>query len=264
MKKILIGFVILALAASCKKNDNPHVAGAACGNCHTTEQSQWASSDNLHSASVAAVLTNTDHNSAELLKDDCLKCHSIFQYSLGVAHFVTPVDSIGSPAGTWTALNTADWKATKCEVCHNPAATNTDRLAKYGSLLDGQFNATYISISELPDAYQKVLDLSTTIMSTYTYPDQTLLAVQATKLCQSCHDPADRGGDPDVVADGVNLGPQGGDSRSFVARNHQGFGCVDCHEPHTFLPADPKVTPACSGCHSSGTQTGKVHINHWL
>jgi hypothetical protein len=265
MKKILLGFAVIALIASCKKeNSNSHVANANCGGCHTTEESQWSDVADLHALATADVLTNVDHNTAELLNDDCLKCHSTFQYKMGVAHFVTPVDTIGSPAGTWTALNSGDWQATKCEVCHNPYATNKDRLAKYGSILDGQWNADYTSVSDLPDAYQQILDMSTSTISTYVYPDQTTLSVQATKLCSSCHDPADQGGDPEVVIGGVNFGSQGGDSRSFVVSSHKGFGCIDCHDSHTFQPVNPQITQACIVCHSSGKVTGKVHINHVL
>jgi hypothetical protein len=88
MKNIFLGLVVIAVAVSCKKEEstNPHIAGADCSKCHTTEQTQWASSENLHSASIANVLTNVDHNTAELLTDDCLKCHSMFQFTLGVSH----------------------------------------------------------------------------------------------------------------------------------------------------------------------------------
>lgn len=266
MKKVIMSLVIVTLLASCKKDKtapNPHVANADCGSCHTTEMSQWASSANLHAASTKDVLTNSAHNTAELLTDECLKCHSTFQYSLGVAHFVTPVNQVGSPAGTWTATNTGDWKATKCEVCHNPVATNTAKLAKYGSVLGGAWSAGYNDISALPDAYQKIINLSTGIITTYTYPNQSSISVQITKLCSSCHDPADQGGAPEVIVNGISLGTQGGDSRSFVASNHQGFGCGDCHKPHDFTPVNPQTTTACSSCHSS-SKTGKVHLNHWL
>jgi hypothetical protein len=268
MKKCLLLLAVLAVMASCKKKTtepeatDPHVANAPCGNCHATQQSQWASAADLHAASAADVLTNADHNTAELLNDNCLKCHSSFQVPQGIAHFVTPVDQTGSPAGIWNALNTADWKATKCEVCHNPAATNKDKLAKYGSILDGPWSAGYTSVTALPAAYQKVINLSTGDTSTYVYPDQTILSVQATKLCCSCHDPADQGSDPEVIVNGINLGPQGGDSRSYVATNHKGFGCIDCHDSHTFLPIDPVTKAPCNTCHPV-TEVGKVHINHW-
>lgn len=269
MKKVLFGFALIAAimiaASSCTKKvvkpKDPHVAGADCGSCHTTEQSQWASAEDLHALPVAAVLTNVDHNTEELLINDCIKCHSSFQFPLGIAHFVTPVNQVGSPAGTWTALNTGDWQATKCEVCHDPTSTSSKKLAKYGSELDGPWSPSYIKLSTLPTAYQKILSLSTGDTSTYVYPNQTSLTVLATKLCNSCHDPADEGADPAITVKGINYGPQGGDSRAYVASNHKGFGCIDCHDAHTFVPVDPEKTKACMGCHSS-PKTGKVHLNH--
>lgn len=253
---------------SCYECHSPstHATSASCASCHPTQQNQWASSLNLHAASTAEVLTNVDHNMAELLNDDCVKCHASFQVPLGVAHFVTPVDQVGQPAGVWTALNPGDWQATKCEVCHDPSATNPCKLAKYGALLDGSWTAGYIPISDLPAAYQAVIS-TTGAASIVTYADQTTLAVQATKLCNSCHDPADQGGDPNVVVGGVDYGPQGGDSRAYVTSSHRGLGCIDCHPTHDFTPTQPETTASCggSGCHStarSGSLPGKVHVNH--
>ena len=244
-----------------------HSAGASCGDCHWVQQKLWASSSDLHSLPAAAVLTNVDHDTAELLTDSCLKCHSSFQYPLGVAHFVTPLDQIGQPAGTWTALNTGDWHATKCEVCHDPTATNPDKLSKYGAVLDGPWQAGYTNATQLPAAYQTVIDPSTGAVSTFTYADQTTLAVQATRLCNSCHDPADQGGSPNITVGNIDYGPQGGDSRAYVTTSHQGLGCIDCHATHDFTPAVPETTPSCAGsaCHSinrAGTFPGKVHVNH--
>jgi hypothetical protein len=265
---IFLSLVVITVVSSCKKNTptqapaNPHVTNAVCGNCHTTEQSEWASSADLHAASAADILTNVPHNTAELLNDDCLKCHSSFQYPLGVAHFVTPVDQVGNPAGTWTVQNMGDWKATKCEVCHDPSGTDSLRLAKYGSVLDGQWSAGYTQVLDLPAAYQKIINITNGDTSTFIYPNQTTVSVKATKLCNSCHDPADQGSDPAIVVNGIDFGPQGGDSRSYVALNHQGFGCTDCHAVHDFMPVTPETTPACKGCHSLNL-TGKVHMNHW-
>ncbi len=243
-----------------------HSTNAPCASCHLAEHDLWASGNNLHALSAADVLTNVDHNTNELLNDNCVKCHSSFQVPLGVAHFVTPVDQAGKPAGTWTALNSTDWQATKCEVCHDPYSTNIDKLAKYGSILDGPWNASYTKISDLATAYQTVID-PTGAVSTFNYPDQTTLAVQATKLCNSCHDPADEGGDPNIVAGGIDYGPQGGDSRAYVTTSHQGLGCIDCHPTHDFRPVQPETTPSCgasSGCHpiQAGSLPGKVHVNH--
>lgn len=244
-----------------------HSTDAPCANCHLVQQKLWASNGDWHSASAADVLTNADHNAAEPLNDNCLKCHSTLDYPLGVAHFVTPLNQAGQPAGTWTALNPGDWHATKCEVCHDPYATNADKLAKYGSVLDGPWKAGYTNVANLPAANQTVINPSTGAVSTFTYGDQTKLAVQATKLCNSCHDPEDQGGDPNISVGGIDFGPQGGDSRAFVTTSHQGLGCIDCHATHDFTPSVPETTQSCaaSGCHSSsklGTLPGKVHVNH--
>ncbi|NOZ07614.1 MAG: hypothetical protein GXO91_01900 [FCB group bacterium] len=269
LKSIIAGFVIVVLAASCNNSTeatDPHVANADCAGCHETEQAQWASDADLHAQSAIDVLTTEEHNTEELLVDDCLKCHSSFQYSLGVAHFVTPVDMIGSPPGTWTELNASEWEATKCEVCHDPTSDGDKMLAKYGSVLDGDWNPGYISISDLPEAYQVIITGDETYSdSIYVYPDQTALSIQITRLCSSCHDPADQGPEPEIVQDGINYGPQGGDSRSYVMVNHQGFGCGDCHNPHDFTPVDPTQKTACMGCHPTpDSQSGSVHINHLL
>jgi len=244
-----------------------HSTNATCADCHASEQQLWASTTDLHAASVADVLTNPDHNTAELLNDNCLKCHATFQMARGIAHFVTPVDQVGQPAGSWAALNSSDWQATRCEVCHDPYSTNIDKLAKFGSVLDGPWGPGYTQIADLPVAYQAVIDASTGNVSVFTFTDQTVLPVQATKLCNSCHDPADQGGDPDVILGGIDYGPQGGDSRAYVTTSHQGLGCITCHPTHDFTPANPDTTPSCavSGCHATsrvGSLPGKVHVNH--
>lgn len=267
MKRFLLGFAVIVIIVSVcikdvTKQSNPHVAGADCGSCHATQQQQWASRDDLHALSVAAVLTNEEHNTEEQLDNNCLNCHSPFEVPLGVAHFVTPVNRVGSPRGKWTAQNQGDWQATKCEVCHHPGSDDPMMLAKYGSELDGSWHAGYIDLSTLPTAYQKIISLTTGDTATYIYPDQTSLTALSTKLCNSCHDPADEGQAPVVTVNGINLGPQGGDSRVYVSVDHKGFGCIDCHDPHTFLPVNPKTKPTCAGCHSV-KRKGKVHLNHF-
>ena len=243
-----------------------HASDARCADCHLVQQRLWASAENLHAAAAADILANVDHNTAELLNDDCLKCHSPFQVPLGVAHFVTPLNQTGQPAGTWTVVNSGDWQATKCVACHDPVSTNINKLAKYGSVLDGSWKPSYTKISDLPSAYQTVVGPTGTV-STFTYVDQTTLAVQATRLCNSCHDPADQGGDPNITVGGIDYGPQGGDSRAYVTTSHQGLGCIDCHPTHDFTPAAPETTASCAGsaCHSTSkadSLPGKVHFNH--
>jgi len=238
----------------------PHPgAGADCASvgCHVAEGTLWSSAADLHAATAAEVLTNGDHNTAEPLVDSCLKCHSAFQYPLGVASMVSTTNQIGP----WTLLPGASaWQATKCEVCHDPTSSAPAKLAKYGAWLDGDFSATYTALDVgMPIAYNHVFDGSSayiqTNYSTQTADPTALKVLQATKLCDSCHDPDDQGGDPSVVKSSVNYGPQGGDSRSFVTSDHAGFGCTDCHKTHDFTPIeDPRTDAKCSGagCHVAG------------
>jgi hypothetical protein len=257
-----------------------HGPGAVCATCHTNEARLWSSSADLHAAPAAAVLTNPDHNTAEQLVDECLQCHSMFQRPLGVAAFVTPIDQTGvapfdsiTGQGTWNLLPAASqWRATKCEVCHDPSSTAPAKLAKYGAWLDGGFDASYIPLDTgMPTAYNYVWSAGAYTQTDYA--NQSALSVTATKLCDSCHGADDQGADPNAVKGANDYGPQGGDSRSYVTANHAEFGCTDCHKTHDFTPiADPRTDAGCNGtgCHVlSGPATlggvddpGVVHTNH--
>jgi hypothetical protein len=251
-----------------------HSGGADCGAKHTAQSILWWDPANLHSATARDVLLNSEHDSAEPLTDSCLKCHSAFQYPNGIASMVTPTDTVGP----WNLLVGAwAWRATGCEVCHDPGAVsppgNDPGLAKYGAWLDGSFTAAYISLdSGLATAYANVFDGASAYVQT-DYSNQTTMSVHATKLCDSCHDPDDQGGDPSVVKGSIDYGPQGGDGRSFVTSHHATFGCTKCHKTHDFTPiADPRADASCNaaGCHVPTGQPilggvrspGVVHSNH--
>jgi len=299
--------VALMLIGGCSStpptNPPQHPAGADCIRCHAEEATFWSSEQNLHAAPATAVLDVADHNNAEVPKDDCLLCHAMFQavslhatidtagtapgtkiptsaygpvddktqtyYSGAISHFISPVN----PKGPWTLTNQADWQATKCQVCHDLSSPAIYKLAKYGAWLDSQPKAGYIQLDTgMPVAYNFVF--SQNAYAKHSYSEQTALSIHATKLCDSCHDPDDQGGDPAKVINGRNYGPQGGDSRSYVTANHADLGCVDCHKRHDFAPetsAQANDDPTCTGlgCHSdraplpkSPTDPGVVHTNH--
>jgi hypothetical protein len=278
-----------------------HNIGTDCGKCHKPEQKLWASAKNLHSASATEVLGNPEHNSAEVVKDDCLICHSMFQarryyavvdptgkasgtkipasaygpeddkgaafYSGAVSHFVSPINA----TGPWTVRNLKDWNATKCEVCHDPDSTDKARLSKFGAWLDTQPRGAYIPLDKgMPTAYQYVFKKNGYVKTNYS--KQSQFSVHATKLCDSCHDPDDQGGDTTVVA-GNDYGPQGGDSRSYYTAAHAGLGCIDCHRTHDFTSEEDTAAagdPNCNGsrCHETAAKLAKVgdpgvvHTNH--
>ena len=124
----------------------------------------------------------------------------------------------------------------------------------------------------MPTAYNHVFDGKKTYVKT-SYSDQSTLSVQATKLCDSCHDPDDQGGDPAKMLGGRNYGPQGGDSRAYVTSAHASLGCVDCHKTHDFAPEQDSAAVKDGKCNALGCHTtarklggpsdpGFVHTNH--
>ncbi|MCL4367596.1 MAG: S-layer homology domain-containing protein, partial [Actinobacteria bacterium] len=250
-----------------------HVAGANCAQCHSTEQAAWVSPPDKHAASATDVLLNTEHNQAEGLPpangnpaNDCLLCHSPFQAkNFTIGDFVQPLNAGTNnggpllPDGSWSLQAAAgNWQATKCEVCHDPTAGNSKKLAKY----DGD-TGTYQDVTT-GSPVSHVFSFTTK-----TYADVPVTAglpAAVTTLCDSCHDPADQGGD-DPPTGSEAYGQQGGDSRAFVTESHAGLGCNDCHRTHDFAPADPSTTPSCKGssCHDVDRSTqapGVVHVNH--
>jgi len=139
--------------------------------------------------------------------------------------------------------------------------------------LDSQPKAAYIQLNAgMPVAYDYVL--ANGKYAKVDYARQSAISVHATRLCDSCHDPDDQGGDPAKVIAGVNYGPQGGDSRSYVTISHGDLGCVDCHKTHDFVPetlaeASTDVNCIGLGCHNllapapkSPGDPGVIHINH--
>jgi hypothetical protein len=270
---VMTALIVFVAAASAFAAPHPG-AGADCAVCHAAESIGWWSPADLHSATPVQVLLNSDHNTAEPLTDSCLKCHSMFQYPNGVASMVSPINQVGP----WTLLTGAwAWRATGCEVCHDPSSVvpgSDPGLAKYGAWLDGDFSAAYISLdSGMATAYANVFDSHTSTYSPTPYSLQATMSVHATKLCDSCHDPEDQGGDSNVMKGSIDYGPQGGDARSFVTSHHAAFGCTECHKTHDFTPIDdPRTDASCNsaGCHVAGgqpilggvTAPGVVHTNH--
>ncbi|RJQ51621.1 MAG: hypothetical protein C4521_12040 [Actinobacteria bacterium] len=281
-----------------------HEANTDCGSCHKEQRDRWASRKNRHSASLMSVFGKFENK--EALKDKCLVCHSPFQAvelravvdssgtlpgakiagsangsrdekpavsdSGAMSHFVSRVGA----KGPWTVKNRIDWQAIKCEVCHDPASKAPARLARYGAWLETQPSARYIPLEEgMPTAYQYVFKNNAYVKTNYA--GQSEPAVQATRLCDSCHIPDEQGSThgsaPTTVVAGNDYGPQGGHSRAFVTSNHAGFGCIDCHRPHSLSKKGDKEAAADEACNMTDCHTkprklarpgdpGVVHTNH--
>jgi hypothetical protein len=214
---------------------NPHVAGADCKSCHTAEHQRW--SNTLHAASPADVLLNQEHDTSELLIDDCIGCHAPFQASkFHIGDFVQPIDQ----KGPWKLVdnNVPQWRAIKCEVCHDPTSTAPKMLAFFDPTTQ-----SYVAVKD------------------------------TTELCEKCHQPGTD--DSRNLMGSVHQGQQCG-SCHFVKGTEMSLdphqACATCHPAvnpkhpdvttldTTYLKADSKNNihfVSCATCHPQGTPTPK-------
>lgn len=105
-----------------------HIADSNCAECHKEEHKRWATT--LHAADASAVLLNPEHNTEELLTDECIGCHAPFEASkFQIGDFVQPVDQ----KGPWqlVAKNETEWHAIQCAVCHDVTSKAPNKLAFY-------------------------------------------------------------------------------------------------------------------------------------
>jgi hypothetical protein len=205
---------------------NPHVAGADCKKCHTEEHKRW--SNTLHAADAAAVLTNTEHNAAELLTDECITCHAPFQAGkLKIGDLVQPVDQ----KGPWAVVsaNTPKWEAIKCEVCHDPTSTAPNRLAFFD-----QAKQAYLPVKDATElcsqCHQPGTDDSRDLKGSVHeglqcvachFQKGSQMSLDTTGSCAACH-PKVNPKHPDVTTLDMSVFNQAGKNFHFAT-------CADCH-----------------------------------
>ena len=276
---LLIG-VVLVTAAPAYAFVHPYTGTdvTQCWTCHGTEFSQWQASTPYtlpaygalkgHNVTMTQSLTDADHNSGEQLINDCIDCHTPFsaRHQDGttptlISELVTPVDEVGSPAGTWTltapyatavaasnpvgfwlpaatpapAATQAAWEGISCRVCHDVSKLDP----KTGLPTLAFFNpGPAVNATASPYAYTTVPLLASG------QPDVTW-------LCNQCHQ------------------PNSDDTRQPLSASvHAGLSCIDCHgaDPNGKagfnhnLDAGQKGAPisqtSCKLCHS-----GKHAVN---
>jgi hypothetical protein len=181
----------------------PHGNGAACATCHAPDFGRWRLT--THAASAAAVLTNTEHNTNELLVNECVACHAPFQaVKHGVGSFVQPLDQ----TGPW-AVNADSarlWEGIKCAVCHDPASTAPNQLAFFDPTKEA-----YVPVGSTTELCEKChqagtddsRDLAGSVHEGLQCTDCHFVAgsehsLDPTEACARCH-PAVRPDHPDVT-----------------------------------------------------------------
>ena len=280
---ILVAGILLTLVAAPAFGATHPYTGTdvtQCWACHGTEFNQWQASTPYstpaygslmgHNVNMPNSLTDAEHNSSELLVNDCIDCHSPFsaRHQDGttptqISELVTPIDMIGSPAGTWTlvppystGLSTspvvgfylpadhptdtthAAWEGISCRVCHNVGNLDANGLPTLSF-----FNPGPAVNPSLPAyAYTPV-------------PLQGNGQPDVTWLCDQCHQ------------------PNSDDTRQPLSVSvHAGLSCIDCHgqvgkgygqafnhDLNAGLSGAPIDQTSCARCHSGSGDVSPGH-----
>ncbi len=202
-----------------------------CRRCHEREYAGWLSSG--HSASYSDIFLNDEHNSTELVNEDCLRCHGMF-FAGTIHDVVTPV----STKGPWRLIKSElkDRPAIPCLACHrihlkgSPAAEpdhSTPKAITYKQSFEVQKPSLYdrrekdyFDITLLPQPRIKDGER-----------DIAMATDTRQRLCYQCHAPGathEAGTSDDRTPRGI----------------HEGLSCLSCHAPHSM-----EVRRSCAECH---------------
>ena len=202
-----------------------------CTGCHQTEYAKWNSGG--HAMNYSEVFLNSDHNKAEAIYDDCLRCHGMF-YDKGTAvDIVEPLDT----AGPWKLKNEslADRPAIPCFACHQvhqpgypgirqnletPASLHYSRMKKTLTSFYYRRDKMYFPVLSLTSQEINYQSASVKISQD---PNQS--------LCIQCHSP--------------NAFNMAGTSDDRTPRGvHEGISCLACHDSHS-----NSAIASCKNCH---------------
>lgn len=224
-----------ALTATTAPTADPHVAGADCKSCHTQEHQRWSLT--LHAADAAAVLTNEEHNTAELLTNECIGCHAPFQAAkFTIADFVQPIDQ----KGPWAVVekNAKAWEAIKCEVCHDPTSKAPKKLAFYDPATQA-YAAVKDTTALCEKCHQAGTDDSRNLAGSVHeglqcakchFQPGTEMSLDPKESCKQCH-PGVNPNHPDVMLLDTTF-------KDINSKNNIHFiSCATCHPKGTPTPA---------------------------
>ncbi len=202
-----------------------------CTGCHQTEYAKWNSGG--HAMNYSEVFLNTDHNKAEAIYDDCLRCHGMFYDNGTAVDIVEPLDT----AGPWKLKNEslADRPAIPCFACHQvhqpgypgkrqnletPASLHYSRMKKTLTSFYYRRDKMYFPVLSLTSQELNYQSASVKISQD---PNQS--------LCIQCHSP--------------NAFNMAGTSDDRTPRGvHEGISCLACHDSHS-----NSAIASCKNCH---------------
>jgi hypothetical protein len=236
-----------------------HSINERCQRCHRQEYAAWSAGP--HSASYARIFLNKDHNSKNMLMDDCLRCHGM-HFEGGVQQLVTPFNR----KGPWKMIpaELTNRPTMPCLTCHQihregaelkktgeqgRVAGPAQEIARPSLALFDRRTQSYVPVSDL--SLPAMVDGARAVKMS---PDPRQ------GLCYQCHAPMSTrqiGSGDDRTAAGV----------------HEGIGCLACHAQH-----GQKTRASCMSCHpkmsncgldvekmdTTFSSTASKHNIHWV
>jgi hypothetical protein len=230
-----------------------------CQLCHREEYAKWQSGP--HSASFTRIFLDKKHNTANMLMDDCLRCHGMY-YEGGIGDLVQPIGR----TGPWrlSRPELADMPTMPCGACHE-LHREGEPMRKHGPKGDVAGPSQELARPSLAlfdrrtQQYIPVADLSIPAMKEGDRPVK-MSKDQRQALCYQCHAPT------------AAMQVGSGDDRTGLGV-HEGIGCLACHDQH-----GESTRASCANCHpkmsncgldvekmdTTFASTGSKHNVHWV
>jgi Cytochrome c554 and c-prime len=208
-----------------------------CESCHRQEYAGWLAGP--HSASYARIFLDKKHNTANMLMDDCLRCHGA-SFDGGIGDLVTPVNR----TGPWRLVPARLEKmpSMPCLTCHQTHREGrpmqktdvegrvpgpTQEIARPSLAFFDRRSRDYIPLAELPMPAMREGERAVKMSKD-----------QRQALCYQCHAPV------------ANMQVGSGDDRTGLGV-HEGISCLACHAQH-----GQKTRASCATCHPKMSNCG--------
>ena len=208
-----------------------------CRNCHSQEYAAWQSGP--HSASYSRIFADAKHNTANMLMDDCMRCHGMY-FDGGIDDLVTPVDRKGPWRLKRAALaSVPSMPCLACHAIHREGAPMQKENAE-GRVAGPRQEQTRPSLAFYDRRTEQHVPIQDLAIPTMRDGARTVKMSrdQRQALCYQCHAPTSA----------MQVGS--GDDRTGMGV-HEGISCLGCHAQH-----GQKTRASCASCHPKMSNCG--------
>lgn len=208
-----------------------------CSTCHQQEYASWRAGP--HSASYARIFLDKNHNTQNMLMDDCLRCHGM-HFEGGINNLVAPVDRRG-PWSLRPAVLSGK-PSVPCLACHqiHREGPVLEKVGPKGDVPGPSQDIARSSVAFFDRRTQQHVPLMDLPLPAVLEGTRTIRMSrdQRQALCYQCHAPVS------------TMQVASGDDRTPIGV-HEGISCVACHSRH-----EQKTRASCATCHPKMSNCG--------